>query len=67
VLTRLNFLAVYISSDLSWDFHVDYIVKKAVKCMFCIRTLVHSGIRSQDVIQVSCSVTHSALEYACPV
>jgi hypothetical protein len=35
--------------------------------MFCIRTLVHSGIRPQDVVQVYNSVIRSILEYACPV
>jgi hypothetical protein len=60
-------LGVYISSDMSWDFHVDYIVKKVVKRTFCIKTLVHSGIRPHDVIQVYCSVIHTILEYACPV
>jgi hypothetical protein len=37
-----SFIGVYISSDLSWDFHVVYIVKKVVKRPFYIRTLVHN-------------------------
>jgi hypothetical protein len=56
-----KFIGVYIASDLSWDFHVDYIVKKVVKRSFYIRTLVHNGIRLQDVIQVYCSVNRSVL------
>jgi hypothetical protein len=62
-------LEVYISYDLSWDFHVDYIVKKVVKRrpIFCIRTFVNRGIRPHDVIQVYCSVIRTVYEYACRV
>jgi hypothetical protein len=70
VIDRVNsfkLLGVYISSDLSWDFHVDYMIKKVVKRMFCIRTLVHSGVGHEDIVHVYCSVIRSVLEYACPV
>jgi hypothetical protein len=34
--------------------------------MFCIRALVHTEIKLQDVIKVYGSVIHLVLEYACP-
>jgi hypothetical protein len=68
-VNSFNLLGVYISSDLSWDFLADYIINKVglVRLIFCIRTLVHSGMRLQDVIQVYCSVIHAVLECTCPV
>jgi hypothetical protein len=35
--------------------------------MICIRTLVLSGIRPQNVIEADCSVNRSVSELACPV
>jgi hypothetical protein len=60
-------LLVQISSDLSWDFHADYLITKVVKRMFCNRTLVHCGVKPEDIVQVYYSVIHSILEYAYPV
>jgi hypothetical protein len=38
-VNSFKLLGVYIASDLSWDFHVDYMIKKVVKHLFCIRSL----------------------------
>jgi hypothetical protein len=46
---------------------VDYMIKKVVKHMFCIKTLVHSGVVQEDIVHVYCSVIRSVLENACPV
>jgi hypothetical protein len=67
VSTDLNCLEFISRLVMSWDFHVDYIINKVVKCMFCIRTLVHSGVGHEDIVHVYCSVTCSVLEHACPI
>ena len=60
-------LGVYIASDLSWSYHCEYIVKRARKRLYVLRVLVESGLSSQEVLQVYCSLVRSVLEYASPV
>ena len=60
-------LGVIISSDLSWEKHVNYIVNKASKRMHCVRILVKICAPVDDVIMIYCSVVRSVLEYACQV
>ena len=45
-------LGVYITSDLSWGYHCEYIVKRAHKRLYALRILVKSGLSSQEVLQV---------------
>jgi len=54
VTTFIKLLGVIISSDLSWDSHVTYILHKVAKRMYCINYLVRSGVRTCD-----CSVIRS--------
>ena len=60
-------LGVYVASDLSWGYHCGYIVKRARKRLYALRVLVKSGLSSQVVLQVYCSLVRSVLEYASPV
>ena len=58
---------MYIASDLSWGYHCESIVKRACKHLYALRVLVKSGLSSQEVLQVYCSLVRSVLEYASPV
>ena len=58
---------VYIASDLSWNYHCEYIVKRARRRLYALRVLAKSGLSSQEVLQVYCSQVRSVLEYASPV
>ena len=60
-------LGVYISEDLSWNVHIEYIVKKANKRLYALRALKKSGLTIKQLVQVYCSIIRSVLEYACPV
>ncbi|XP_068749040.1 uncharacterized protein [Montipora capricornis] len=60
-------LGVYISEDLSWNVHIEHIVKKANKRLYALRTLKKSGLTTMQLVQVYCSIVRSVLEYACPV
>ena len=60
-------LGVVFSSDLSWSAHVDYILKKVAKRMYCIHYLVRARVKDTDILTVYCSVIRSVMEYACPV
>jgi len=60
-------LGIVFSSDLSWQHHVDYIIKKASKRYFVIYNLNRARISPEDIVTVYCSLIRSILEYACPV
>ena len=60
-------LGVYISDDLSWNVHIEHIVKKAKKRLYALRALKKSGLTITQLVQVYCSIVRSVLEYAFPV
>ena len=60
-------LGVYISEDLSWNVHIEHIVKKANKRLYTLRALKKSGLTIKQLVQVYCSIVRSVLEYACSV
>ena len=60
-------LGVTISHDLSWNKHVDYIVKKAGKRLYMMYQLKRAGISQSDLVTVYLSVVRPVLEHACPV
>ena len=60
-------LGVYIPDDLSWNVHMEHIVKKANKRLYALRALKKSGLTITQLVQVYCSIVRSVLEYACPV
>jgi len=57
----------FVSSDLSWDYHVTYLLRKVVKRMYCVNYLFRAGVPTSDIVCVYTSIIHSILEYACPV
>ncbi|KAK2160341.1 hypothetical protein NP493_1654g01058 [Ridgeia piscesae] len=60
-------LGVTISQDLTWNKHVDNIVKKAGKRLYMLYQLKRAGITQKDLVSVYISVVRPVLEYACPV
>ena len=60
-------LGVTISHDLSWNKHVENIVKKAGKRLYMLYQLKRAGISQSDLVTVYLSVVRPVLEYACPV
>ena len=60
-------LCVDISQDLTWNKHVDNIVKKAGKRLYMLYQLKRAGITQKDLVTVYVSVVKPVLEYACPV
>ena len=66
-VTQAKVLGVTLSSDLTWNAHVDTIVSKARKRVFTIYQLKRAGIRQRDLLRVYVSVIRPVLEYACPV
>ena len=60
-------LGVTISSDLTWNRHVDNIVSKACKRLYMLYQLKRAGIAQTDLVRIYISVIRPILEYACPV
>jgi hypothetical protein len=60
-------LGVTISSDLTWNNHVDNIVSKASKRLYMLYQLKRAGIEQTDLVKIYVSVVRPVLEYACPV
>ena len=60
-------LGVYISEDLTWGVHCDYIIKKANRRLYALRTLKKCGVPTSDLITVYCSLIRSVIEYASAV
>ena len=66
-VTQATVLGVTLSSDLTWNAHVDTIVSKARKRVFTIYQLKRAGISQCDLLSVYVSVIRHVLECACPV
>ena len=62
-----KFLGVFISHDLTWTVHCDYIMKKANRRLYALRQLRRCGVSAHDSVMVYCSLVRSILEYACVV
>jgi hypothetical protein len=60
-------LGIYLTSDLSWNTHVEYMCGKASKRLYIIRILKRSGFSVNHLRKVFCSFIWPILEYACPV
>ena len=60
-------LGVIVSQDLTWNSHVDYILKKANSRLYALRQLKKAGLARHDLLQIYCSLIRPCIEYASPV
>ena len=60
-------LGVHISSDLTWNTHVDCMVAKASKRLYMLYQVKRAGVSQNDLLKIYFSVVRPILEYACPV
>ena len=60
-------LGVHLSSDLTWNVHIEYIVRKASKRLYALRSLKKAGVQPSDLVGIYCALIRSVLEYAAPV
>ena len=51
-VTTFKPLCVFVSSDLSWDYHIMYILRKVVKQMYCINYLFRAGVPASDIVSI---------------
>ena len=64
---HVKLLGVTLSNDLTWNRHIDNIVKKAGKRVYMLYQLNRAGVAQSDLVTVYISVVQPVLEYACPV
>ena len=60
-------LGVHLSTDLTWNVHIEYIMKKASKRLYALGSLKKAGVQSSDLVGIYCALIRSVLEYAAPV
>lgn len=65
-VASFKFLGVNISRDLTWDVHVDYLLKKVNKRLYILRVLRRCGVHVSDMVKIYCAVIRSVMEYASP-
>ena len=65
-VSQVKVLGVTLSSELSWNAHVDGILSKARKRVFLIYQLKRAGIGQCDLVRIYISVIRPVVEYACP-
>lgn len=60
-------LGVTISDDLTWNAHVDSVLKKANSRLYALRQLKKAGLSEGDLVNIYCSFLRPCAEYASPV
>ena len=66
-VSQVKVIEVTLSSNLSWNSHVDGIVSKARKRVFLSYQLKHAGIGQCDLVRIiNISVIRPVVEYVCP-
>ena len=60
-------LGLVLSNDLTWNNHVDFMVKKANKRLFLLTLLKRAEVQLEDMITIYTSIIRPVLEYACVV
>ena len=60
-------LGVYVTDNLCWSTHCEYIVQRARKRLYAMRCLKKSGVMEWDLVLVYSSLIRSVLEDAPPV
>ena len=64
---KAKVLGLPLSSNLKWNNHVDEIVKKSRKRLYCLSQLKRSGLKPPELIQFYRTCICPITEYACPV
>ena len=67
VVPKAKDLGLTLSSNLKWNNHVDEIVKKSHKRLYCLSQLKRSRLRTPELIQFYRTCIRPITEYPCPV
>ena len=64
-VSSAKILGTYISADLKWNTHINYIVSKASKRLYFLRILKRAGLDHTSLLTVYTTCIRSVLEYGC--
>jgi hypothetical protein len=62
--SSFKLLGLLLSDDLSWNCHVDYVIKKANTSLYALRILKKAGLSQSELVNIYCSFIRSRIEYA---
>ena len=65
-VSSFKLLGLLLSDDLSWNCHVDYVIKKANTRLYALRILKKAGLSQSELVNIYCSFIRSIIEYASP-
>ena len=65
-VSSFKLLGFFISDDLSWNCHVDYVIQKAISRLYALRLLKKAGLGHSDLVNIYCSFIRSRVEHASP-
>lgn len=60
-------LGVTLSSDLTWNDHVNEAIRKANKRLYFLVLFKRAGVNPHDIINFYCTVVRTVLEYCSPI
>ena len=66
-VTSSKVLGITISADLTWNDHIEAIVKKASKRVYMLYQLKRSGVAETDIVTIYTTVVRPVVEYSCQV
>ena len=64
---KTKLLGVIINSSLTWNDHVEDLVKKAFRKLYFLVQLKRAQIPPKDLVAYYCACIRSTLDYACPL
>ena len=66
-VNSFKLLGVWLTNNLSWELHVDKLLKKTNSRIYALRLLKKAGLNPLDIVHICCSFIKSQIEYASPV
>ena len=65
--TSSKLLGLIINNTLTWNDHVDSLIKKAARKIYFLVQLKRARVPAEDLVAYYCACIRSSLDYACPV
>lgn len=65
--TSSKLLGLIINNTLTWNDHVDSLIKKAAGKIYVLVQLKRACVPAEDLVSYYCACIRSSLDYACPV
>ena len=64
---HFKLLGIWISNNLTWDYHCDKMLSKMNQRLFLLRQLKRSGIKDSELVIYFKAIIRSVADYACQV